>query len=258
MKLSVILPAYNEERTIRTVLDAVLGIDLSGLPERVEKEIIVVDDASTDRTAEIIASEARVKLVRHKRNRGKGAAIRTALAHATGDVVLIQDADLEYSVSDYAALLRPFLQGGVDVVYGSRFLARRTSDRLRYRRPRNMRWRNLLANRVLTFLANLLYGARISDEATCFKVFRTALLKSLPLRARGFDFCPEVTALVCLSGRRIREVPIAYTARTRKEGKKVKWLDAVQAVKTLCLYRIEGGRMKADRRADGQVVRGRN
>lgn len=230
MKLSVILPAYNEEDTIEAVLDGVMGVDLSSLPQPVELEVIVVDDASTDRTAEIAAQNPRVKLVRHETNQGKGSAIRTAIEHVTGDVVLIQDADMEYFVSDYPLLLRPFLESDTQVVYGSRFLRRR--------RPVNMRLTNYLANRILTFLANLLFGAKITDEATCFKVFRADLLKSLPLRAERFDFCPEVTALVRLRGIGIREVPIEYRARTRAEGKKVMWTDGLAAVRTLLAYRL--------------------
>ena len=230
MKLSIILPAYNEERTISAILDALARVDLSALPEPVEKEVIVVDDASTDRTAEIVAQDARVHLVCHSANRGKGAAIRTGLAHAAGDVVIIQDADMEYSVEDYPALLRPFMEEGAQALYGSRFLKRR--------RPTNMRWPNLVANRMLTSLANFLYGAKITDEATCYKLFRTSLLKSLPLRAESFDFCPEVTALVRLRGVRIHEAPIEYNARTRAEGKKVRWTHFMQAVKTLIAYRL--------------------
>lgn len=231
MKLSIILPAYNEERTIRQVLDAVLRLDLAGLPEPVEREIVVVDDASTDRTAEIVAADKRVRLVRHERNRGKGAAIRTGLAHVTGDVVIVQDADMEYSVDDYPALLRPFMETDAQVVYGSRFLKQRW--------PTGMRPMNFLANRILTITANVLYGARLTDEATCYKVFRAGLLKSLPLKADGFDFCPEVTALVCRRGVRIEERPVAYKARTLKEGKKVRWKHGFEAMMTLlsCRFR---------------------
>jgi len=230
VKLSVVLPAYNEEETIGAALDAVLSVDLSSLPESVEKEVIVVDDASRDRTPEIAASKAGVILVRHDRNKGKGAAIRTALEHVTGDVVLVQDADMEYSMDDYPALLRPFLEEDARVVFGSRFLTRR--------RPAGMRFANYLANRILTAAANILFGAGITDEATCFKVLRTDLMKDLPLRADGFDFCPEVTSLVRLWGVPIREVPIAYRARTRAEGKKVRWTDGVQALQTMLLYRL--------------------
>jgi len=236
MKLSVVLPAYNEEDTIGRVLDAVLHVDLSSLPERVEIEVVAVDDASSDGTADILRRyderNERVRFVRHDRNLGKGCAIRTALAHATGDVVLIQDADLEYSVEDYPALLRPFIECKARVVYGSRFLKRR--------RPRGMRTQNYLANRVLTALANLLYRMKITDEATCYKLFRADLLRSLPLKARGFDFCPEVTSLVRLRGVRIHEVPIEYSGRSVKEGKKINWADGVRAIWTLLRYRIAG------------------
>jgi hypothetical protein len=148
----------------------------------------------------------------------------------TGDVVLIQDADMEYSVEDYPALLRPFVERDAQVVYGSRFLKRR--------HPTNMRRMNYLANRLLTFLANRLYGARLTDEATCYKVFRASLIRSLPLKADGFDFCPEVTALVRLRGIPIDEVPVDYVGRTRAQGKKVRWTHGFQAVKTLLIYRF--------------------
>jgi len=214
------------------VLDAVLGVDLSALPETVDVEVIVVDDASVDRTAEQVSERAAIQLVRHKTNQGKGAAIRTALSHVTGDVVLVQDADMEYSVTDYPALLRPFMESDAQVVFGSRFLKRRF--------PRQMRPANWVANRLLTLLANVLYGAGITDEATCFKVFRADVIKSFHLRSSGFDFCPEVTALTCLRGIRIHEVPIEYAARTKAEGKKVMWTDGIQAVKTLIAYRLKG------------------
>lgn len=230
MRLSVVLPAYNEDRTIASVLDAILRVDLSSLDQPVDLELIVVDDASTDRTREIAARRPEVKLVSHEVNRGKGAAIRTALREVTGDIVLIQDADREYSVSDYPALLKPFLEGNAQVVYGSRFLKRP--------HPTNMRLSNYLANRLLTFTANLLFAAGLTDEATCFKVFRADLLKSLPLRAQGFDFCPEVTALVRLRRIRIHEVPVEYTARTRAEGKKIRWADGLQALRTLFACRL--------------------
>ncbi len=230
VKVSVILPAYNEERTIRRILDAVEGVDLSALPGPVALDIIVVDDASRDRTADVAAADPRVRLLRHPTNRGKGAAIRTGLAHAAGDVVIVQDADMEYSVEDYPALLRPFFDTDAQVVYGSRFLARRW--------PAGMRLPNYLANRLLTLAANLLYQARLTDEATCYKVFRTEFLRSLPLRADGFDFCPEVTALARRRGARIIERPVAYAARSRAEGKKVRWTHGIQALWTLLAWRV--------------------
>jgi glycosyltransferase involved in cell wall biosynthesis len=230
MKLSVILPTYNEERTVRQLLDSVLNVQFPPDSEPVEIEVIVVDDGSTDRTADLVAQEPRVKVLRHERNRGKGAAIRTALGHVSGDVVLIQDADLEYSVEDYPRLLRPFLDERVQVVYGSRFLLRR--------HPTGMRRINWLANRLLTLTANLLYDAKLTDEATCYKLFRAPLIRSLPLRANGFDFCPEVTALVRKRGVAIYEVPVEYRARSRAEGKKIRFAHGLEALKTLLLHRL--------------------
>ena len=232
MKLSILLPAYNEEHTLPLVLDALVAADLSSLPTPVEKEIIVVDDASTDRTADAAAGRDGVLLLRHDRNRGKAAAIRTALARATGDVVIIQDADMEYSVADYPALLRPFIESDARVVYGSRFLKRPW--------PTRMRPANFIANKILTAAANLLFRCRLTDEATCLKLFRADLLKSLPLAAEGFNFCPEATALVRLRGARIVEVPIEYQARGMKEGKKVRWTDGLRALWTLARRRMRG------------------
>jgi glycosyltransferase involved in cell wall biosynthesis len=232
--LSILIPAYQEERTIGEVLRRVASIDTEA--HGFDREIVVCDDGSTDRTTEIVAAAAaadpRIRLVPHEANRGKGAAIRTALAAARGDYALIQDADLEYDVDDYPALLAA-IRGGADVVYGSRFLARR--------RPDGMHAANWLANRILTGTANLLYQVGITDEATCFKVFRTDLLRSLELTCDGFDFCPEVTAKL---GRRrvpIVEVPIRYEARDQAAGKKVRWTDGFEAMWVLIRHRLPGG-----------------
>ncbi len=231
MLLSILIPAYQEEATIGEILDRVAAIDTVAIG--FDKEIVVCDDGSADRTAAIAASFAardpRIRLVRHARNRGKGAAIRTALDAARGDHVLIQDADLEYEVSDYPALLREVARGA-PVVYGSRFL---TSAR-----PTGMRTANFLANRILTATANVLYGLSITDEATCFKVFDTALLRSLDLECSGFEFCPEVTAKLGRRGIPIVEVPIAYTARAIEDGKKVRWTDGVEAMWVLIKHRV--------------------
>lgn len=231
MLLSVLIPAYQEEATIGEVLRRVAAIDTESLG--FDKEIIVCDDGSADRTAALVeeasARDPRVRLVRHPQNRGKGAAIRTALAAAAGDYCLVQDADLEYEVSDYPALLTP-LQQGADVVYGSRFL--------RKRRPDGMRLPNFVANRILTTTANLLYGVSITDEATCFKVFRTDILQSLGLTCTGFEFCPEVTAKLGNRKIRIVEVPIAYTARDVTAGKKVRWTDGFEAMWVLLKHRV--------------------
>jgi glycosyltransferase involved in cell wall biosynthesis len=232
-RLSILIPAYQEERTIAEVLARVVAADTES--QGFTKEIIVCDDGSRDGTGgevrRLAAGQPAIKLVSHARNRGKGAAIRTALDHATGDYVLIQDADLEYDVADYPAMLEA-VNAGADAVYGSRFL--------RHRRPEGMRAANLLANRILTTTANLLYGHHITDEATCFKVIRTDLLRDLRLRCERFEFCPEVTAKL---GRRkvaIAEVPIGYRARNVKDGKKVRWTDGFEAMWVLIKHRVRG------------------
>jgi len=232
--LSILIPAYQEERTIGEVLRQVSAIDTES--SGFDKEILVCDDGSSDGTVSMVeermAEDARVRLVRHEKNRGKGAAIRTALAEARGEYALIQDADLEYEVSDYPALLAA-VNAGADVVYGSRFL---TTDR-----PEGMRLANYLANRILTTSANWLYGLSITDEATCFKVFKTDLLRELGLTCEGFEFCPEVTAKLGKRKVAIAEVPIHYRARNIAEGKKVRWTDGVEALWVLVAHRLRRG-----------------
>ena len=225
--LSVAIPVYNEAATLRQIIARVRAVPLP-------MEIILVDDGSTDGSREILQAEydgkyAEVRVLYHERNQGKGAAILTAIAHATGDFLIVQDADLEYDPAEYVLLLPPLTHGRADVVYGSRFLGSVEA----------MRPANLLANRILTLAANILFpGARLTDEATCYKVFRLSLLKSLRLRARRFDFCPEVTAKVLKRGIRIHEVPIHYVARTVSQGKKIHWTDGVDALCALIKYRF--------------------
>ena len=221
MKLSVIIPVYNERETIEATLERVRQSE-------VEKEIIVVDDCSTDGTRELLNGAGDIDLVLHERNVGKGMAIRTALQHVTGDIVIIQDADLEYYPSDYPAMIAPIESGEAEVVYGSRFLKGRPK----------MHLPNYIANRVLAIAASVLFGARITDEATCYKAFRTDLLRSIPLTCKRFEFCPEVTAKVLRIGIKIREVPIRYEARTVAQGKKITWRDGVVALWTLVKYRF--------------------
>lgn len=234
MLLSILIPAYMEERTIEEVLRRVLAVDTESLG--FTKEIVVCDDGSTDRTAELVegaaAGDDRIKLVRHTENRGKGAAIRTALEVAAGEYCLIQDADLEYEPEDYPRMLEP-VAGGADVVYGSRFLE---TDR-----PDGMKTANYLANRILAITSNLLYGLTITDEATCFKLFRTDLLRSLELECERFEFCPEVTAKVGKAGVKVVEVPIHYQARSVEEGKKVRWTDGFEAMWVLVKNRLKRG-----------------
>ena len=231
MLLSILIPAFQEEATIEEILRRVAAVDTESLG--FDKEVIVCDDGSKDRTHALAvafaAREPRVRVVRHEVNQGKGAAIRTALDAARGEYVLIQDADLEYEVTDYPALLAE-VRKGADVVYGSRFLTNP--------RPTGMRTSNYVANRILTVTANLLYGLSITDEATCFKVFRTELLRQLHLECTGFEFCPEVTAKLGRRKIRIAEVPIAYTARAIEEGKKVRWTDGVEAMWVLVKHRF--------------------
>lgn len=224
MKLSVIIPCFNEAGTIKEIIKRVEAVDI-------DKEIIVVDDCSTDNTADIIQSLApgRVKAVQHEKNIGKGAAIRTGIKKVTGDIIIIQDADLEYDPQDYPALLEPFGDSDVQVVYGSRIL--RKGFKKSYERY-------YLGGRVVSIVTNLLYGTNITDEPTCYKLFRTELLKSLDVQAQRFEFCPEVTAKIAKRGIKIVEVPISYEPRSLEEGKKIGWIDGIEAIWTLLRYRF--------------------
>ena len=225
LKLSVIIPCYNEQTTVATVIQRVRAIELA-------YEIIVVDDGSTDGTREVLAQidpQDDLKIVLHDHNQGKGAAVRTGFKAATGDVFLIQDADLEYDPREYPILLRPIEEGISKVVYGSRFLGG----------PRKaMFFWNMVANRTLTLVTNILYNAILSDMETCYKVFRAEIVRDIPLRSKRFDFQPEITAKVLKRGHRIYEVPISYNGREWDEGKKITWKDGVIAMWTLFRYRF--------------------
>jgi dolichol-phosphate mannosyltransferase len=223
MKLSVIIPVFNEGNNIKEVLKAVSKVDIN-------KEIIVIDDFSTDTSRDELSKTKlpNLKVIHHRSNQGKGAAIRTGIKNATGDVILIQDADLEYNPSDYPKLLDPILKGKAQVVYGSRFKGT----------VKNMKLSNKLANRILTLTANLLYFINISDEATCYKVFQADILKKQRLQCNRFDFCPEITAKISKQGIKIHEVPIHYVARTKGEGKKIRWSDGFSALWTLIKFRF--------------------
>jgi glycosyltransferase involved in cell wall biosynthesis len=226
--ISVIIPVYNEFQRLPQVLERVID---APLPEGCQKEIVLVDDGSTDGTTELVDQYKGLPLVlvHHSIvNFGKGAAIRVGLAKASGDYVLIQDGDLEYDPREYPLVLEPLVTGQATVVYGSRFR----------QRPRGMKRMNWLANKILTMSANLLFGARITDEATAYKAFRADVLKSIRLKCLRFEFCPEVTAKVRRAGHRIHEVPISYNARGIEDGKKIRWQDGVQALWTLIKYRI--------------------
>ena len=228
MKISVIIPVYNEFATFHQVLERVRS---APLPAGCSKEIVVINDGSTDGTREALDKEERAGIVvghHAARNAGKGTAIRIGIELASGDIVLIQDGDLEYDPNDYAAILEPIVRGEADVVYGSRFLGR----------PIGMAWKNRIANRILTVAANLLYGARITDEATAYKAFRASILRQIHLECRRFEFCPEVTAKLRRLGFRIHEVPIRYNARGIRDGKKIRAWDGIEALWTLLHYRL--------------------
>jgi dolichol-phosphate mannosyltransferase len=220
--VSVIVPVYNEAAHVDELLQAIQA-------SPVKKEIIIVDDASTDGTREKLQSiplADDVTVIFHEKNCGKGAAIRTALAYARGEFILIQDSDLEYDPQDYPALLRPLVQGHANVVYG-----------VRPDRPeRGLRF--FLGAKLLTHLTNLLYSPGIHDEATCYKVFRRSLLSQIDLQCRRFEFCPEVTAKLCRMGEKIAEVPVSYTPRSAGEGKKIRHSDGWLAIWTLIRYRF--------------------
>jgi glycosyltransferase involved in cell wall biosynthesis len=220
--VSVIVPVYNEVAHVDELLRAIHA-------SPVKKEVIIVDDGSTDGTREKLRAMPLaddVTIVFHEKNCGKGAAIRTALAYAHGEYILIQDSDLEYDPQDYPALLLPLEQRQANVVYG-----------VRPDRPeRGLRF--FLGAKLLTHLANLLYGAGIHDEATCYKVFRRSLIEQVDLECRRFEFCPEVTAKLCRMGEKIAEVPIAYAPRTAGEGKKIRHADGWSAIWTLLRYRF--------------------
>ncbi|UFH53016.1 glycosyltransferase family 2 protein [Spirosoma sp. KNUC1025] len=225
MLLSVLIPAYNEIKSIDTLLEKVQAVPLT-------KEIIIVDDGSTDGTREKLAtyqSEPNVKIVFHEQNQGKGAAIRTAIKHMSGDIAIVQDADLEYEPQDYLALVKPIAEGKEKVVYGSRFL--KPENRHSY-------MSFYIGGQVVTLLTNILYNQRLTDEPTCYKVFDTNFLRSIPLECTRFEFCPEVTAKVAKRGIRIKELPISYYPRSIAEGKKISWFDGMEAIWVLFKYRL--------------------
>jgi len=227
--ISVIMPIYNEARTLRTIVSRVLN-NPTGLP----LELICVDDDSQDESpqilAELAAADERIQVVRHKKNQGKGAAIQTGIAHVTGDLVIIQDADLEYDPADYPTLLGPILEGKADAVYGSRFSLAGSRRVLLYR--------HALANRVLTWIANVLNDLNLTDMETCYKVVRADVIKQIPLRSQRFGIEPELTTRLAQWNLRIYEVPISYHGRTYAEGKKIGIKDAFEALYALFYFRF--------------------
>lgn len=235
--VSIIVPAYNEEDTLARVLDRLLRLPIHA-------QVIVVDDASSDGTARVAASFAdRIVLLRQPRNRGKGAAIRAGIEHATGQVIVIQDADLEYVPEELPALVEPILSGSATVVYGNRFSGGMHPD---HPLP------NRIVNRLLSWAVLCLYFRRVPDEATCYKAFDAAVLREMHLVCERFEFCPEVTAKAIRLGHRIQHVPISYHPRNHAEGKKIRWTDGVEAFWTLLRHRVSRFKRK------GQSRRARN
>lgn len=235
-KLSIIIPVFNEEKTIGEILKRVKA---ATLPAGMQKEIIVIDDGSTDKTWKVL-SEFRIdnlkfKILRHKKNKGKGAAVRTGIKNSSGDFIIIQDADLEYDPQDYIRLLNPILQKKTKVVFGSRLI----------NYPLKLRGRNktvlplhLIANHFLTFLVNFLYRANLTDMETCYKLFSKEVLNKINLESKGFDIEPEITIKTLKLGYDIYEVPINIKPRTYEEGKKIGFSDGVKAVWTILKYRF--------------------
>ena len=229
MKLSIIIPVYNEKATILKILEKVKKAKALSLV----KEIIMVDDFSEDGTRDILKKikDKNIRVVYHEKNKGKGSAIRTGLMQATGDITLIQDADLEYDPNDYEKLLKPIVDNKTKVVYGSRFeiITKNLSKMYKL---------HYLGNLFLTFLTNILYGARITDMETCYKVFRKEVIDGINLKATRFDFEPEITAKILKKGYKIHEVQINFYGRKFDEGKKITWVDGVKAVFYLVKYRV--------------------
>jgi dolichol-phosphate mannosyltransferase len=229
MKLSIIIPVYNEENTLDEIVRRILKVKLP-----VKKEIIIVDDASKDESKsiekELSKKHDNIRIINHPKNLGKGNAIRTGLKYATGDMIIIQDADLEYNPEDYKDLIKPIVNKKARVVYGSRNLGKN--------KGKHSYLSFYIGGIVLSKLANLLYGTKITDEATCYKLFEAGLIKNMNLKCKRFEFCPEVTAKIAKIGIEIVEVPIFYNPRSKKEGKKLGWVDGVEAILTLIKYKF--------------------
>jgi glycosyltransferase involved in cell wall biosynthesis len=224
--LSIIVPVYNEEKTVLALLKKVLSVRLMGL----KKQIIVVNDGSTDGTAGLLAKvrEKEIQIFHHEKNKGKGAAIRTAIPHTIGDYVVVQDADLEYDPRDYEKLLVPLLDGSADVVYGSRFLGLHRAF---------LFW-HYIGNKFLSFVTNILYNTILTDMETCYKIFKGEIIRDLKLRSNRFEFEPEVTAKILKRGCKLFEIPISYHGRGFEEGKKITWKDGITALFALIRYRF--------------------
>lgn len=226
-RVTVLIPVFNELNTLKIILQKVEEADFSGL----EKEIILIDDFSTDGTREILKEyENKYKVFYHDMNMGKGAALRTGFEHVTGDIVIIQDADLEYDPADYKPLIQLILDGKADVAYGSRLSGGKPS--------RSFMFTHLLGNKLLTLITNILYNTTLTDMETCYKAFRTDFIKGIEIKSNRFDFEPEITAKVLKRGARLYELPISYYGREYEEGKKITWKDGIHAILALVKFRF--------------------
>ena len=230
MKISIIIPAYNEQDTIAAVIQRVESVPLEGI----EKEIIVIDDASTDRTAEVLKGLRKIHAIRHSKNAGKGAALTTGIQAATGDVVIFQDADLEYAPEDYPVVLQPLIEGRCEAVMGSRFLHERP---VFWGSRRSPYLNHYIGNLLIIWVTNLLYGKRFTDYEGCYKAFRRSLLLDTPVAATGFEFDNELICKVMRKGARIAEVPIQYHPRTYAQGKKITWRHGLVMLWTIVKWR---------------------
>ena len=228
-KLSILMPVYNEKDTILKIIEEIKKAKLKNLT----KEMIIVDDFSTDGTRNILRNikDSSIKIYYHNRNQGKGAAVRTAISNSTGGILLVQDADLEYSPKEYNKLLQPIMEKKADIVYGSRFESIRKNLKKMYKL-------HYIGNLFLTSMTNVLYGTKISDMETGFKVFRRKVISNMNLKSKRFDFEPEITSKILKRGYKIHEVPIVFTARKFSEGKKITWKDGVKAAYCLLKYRF--------------------
>lgn len=232
MKLSIIVPAFNEEETIKKILNKVKR---QRLPKGLAKEVIVVDDGSSDKTCKILKDIQGIKVFRHKINRGKGAAVKTGIEKSKGDIILIQDADLEYNPEDYPRLLKPILKNKAKVVYGTRL--KKYPLRIAGSRKTPL-LTHYIGNKFLTLVTNILYQNSISDMETCYKVFKRSVFDSITVNAKRFDLEPEITAKVLKKGYKILEIPIRVSPRGYEEGKKISWRDGFIALWTLIKYRF--------------------
>jgi glycosyltransferase involved in cell wall biosynthesis len=225
MKLSVIMPVFNEHKTIREIIAKVLAVPI-------EKELVIVDDASTDGTREILKEYENtpgIKVLYHEKNKGKAGAIKTGIPATTGEIISVQDGDLETDPNDFVHLTAPIKTGEAEVVYGSRYM---------HKGERSLYFTYWMGARFLSYVVNILYGQNITDEATCYKVFKADILKKIPLEYDRFEFCPEVTAKVSKLGYKIKELPMNYFPRSFDEGKKMNWKDGVKALWVLVKFRF--------------------